>query len=47
MRVNIYPENGGAPVRLRKFVRDAIEAQSFCDWWKKNFNQNVYYVFTR
>lgn len=44
MRVNIYPKGGGAPLRLRKWVRDATDAQRFCDWWKRTFNRDVYYV---
>ncbi len=47
MRVNIYPKRGGAPLRVRKWVRNALDAQSFCDWWKKKFNQEVYYVFCK
>lgn len=44
MRVNIYPQDGSKPLRLRKWVRNAPDAQSFCNWWKRTFNQEVYYV---
>lgn len=47
MKVNIYPVRGDKPVRLRKWVRDAVDAQGFCDWWHRTFGEKVYYVFVR
>ena len=48
MRINVYKQGRqDAPVRFRKWVRDIIEAQSFCEWYERTFEQKVSYVITR
>lgn len=48
MRINVYPSYSyGKPIRERKFVKNIIEAQSFCDWYERTFGQKVNYVICR
>ena len=48
MRINVYTNNRyAAPVRLRKWVKNIFDAQSFCDWYEKTFGQKVNFVITR
>lgn len=47
MRINVYPQHGYKPVREHKWVRNIIEAQSFCDWYYRTFGQKVTFVITR
>ncbi len=48
MRINVYKACGqDRPVRERKWVRNVLEAQSFCEWYERTFGQKVSYVITR
>lgn len=46
MRINVYTSDS-RPVRIRKWVRNILEAQSFCDWYHRTYNQNVTFVICR
>ncbi len=48
MRINVYDKATSTKgIRVRKFVKNVFEAQSFCDWYKKNYGTEVYYVICR
>lgn len=48
MRINVYPSYAsGNPIRIRKFVKNILEAQSFCDWYERNFGQKVSFVICK
>lgn len=47
MRINVYNRYSDTPVRTNKFVRNAIEAESFCQWWKRQHGEEAYFVFVR
>jgi len=45
MRINVYPAiSDSRPVRERKWVRNIVEARSFCDWYERTFGQKVIFV---
>lgn len=48
MRINVYPSySEGKPIRERKWVKNVLEAQSFCDWYERKFGHKVIYVICR
>lgn len=47
MRINVYEKNGYRPIRERKWVKNVLEAQSFCDWYYRTYGRQVNYVITR
>lgn len=48
MRINVYPAVADArPVRIRKWVRDILEARSFCEWYERTHGQKVNFVICR
>ena len=45
MRINVYTAcHSPRPVRIRKWVRNIIEARSFCDWYERTFGEKVNFV---
>lgn len=44
MRINVYPKHSEHTIRERKFVKNIIEARSFCDWYRKTHGQEVEFV---
>ena len=45
MRINVYACE--KPVRIRKFVKNVMEAQSFCDWYRRTHGVEASFVICR
>lgn len=47
MRIVVYQEHSDKPVRVRKWVRDVLEAQRFCAWWERTYGHKAFYRICR
>ena len=46
MKINVYAANrpNDAPLRRNKWVRNFLDAQSFCAWYERTFGVRVTFI---
>ena len=48
MRINVYDKyRHDRPLRLRKWVNNIMEAESFCRWWRDTYGEDVWFCIVR